>query len=1664
MDQQTTTPLPGARLRPGIIVIAVIALCAAGLGVFALDRAMRQRRDRQTVQWADKAMAEGRYGDAAALFARAVARHPDDADLSIKSGDAFYALSASQPESLQEARVAWEAAARISPNNLIPLRRLLQLNLDWVEVRPSAAAFRELGDVARKIAAISPEDKGAAAAGLVARLGPWFSEGGAIVNAQSAEHDQLLSELGAFQRQDAAEPQVIIYCALARSRRAIELQRAGANARAREPLDDAEQQIAQFAAHPGERDSQLLYRAAEGMAVLAQTHELIDQLPASQPKAIVATQPATTQLATPSPRVLWPTWDLLNQRVNWAGLEIATDSHGIGTPTTRPSGIAAARCRREAQSFVERAAGSATLSDAHFLDTRLLESTLAQANGDFAGAERICREALASRPGSRRVQLSLAHLVGRSHPEQAMAILDQPEKVDDAGPGPVALLRPIVLAEAARQQARLHLDAAASTDDELAREAHVQQATAACQTLASMLVNDSESMKLTGRLRMLQGRYADALHSLDRAIAMSHAQGRGNLDLFEYRATTLLALHEPDLALENLRAVLEADPTRSNDRLTLAGTLIDLARTTETTKQVDRLDQQIPGDARVLALRVRLLIAKNAIDPDPITARQIQEKLATVPEGTTIQKLAKAELSISAGAAADAVRLMGAARKEAPDSIPVALEGVKALVASNTADQARVLLNDALARHPNDRSLLAAQKSLEGPTPVEAYERTLGGEDAAQLLAAIHACRAALDSRDLPRAKEQLETGKRLRADEPLLLDLQFQYDLATRQWSEAGLGADKLAENNFDHMEGLTYRIALQKAQEQLLAAVCTGRQMTLRYGRVVDSWLDYGDALQSVGQYDRAIDSFREALAMDRQNLRAITGTASCFEATGRTPEAEKWIADGRKLAPGDAQLREMELRDQLTHGDPRRLIAGREFAMQSEPQRPDNVIALARVYLQINRNETLADAKSAHEAAAKAVEILGGAVKKWPDDKDCYFWAAHASAVAGDVAGGKQILRRLCERTAWATRPDAEQLLADFCLTWGDPPSAEAAMREAMKRGADGPPMARRLAGVLLRQGAWRPALEALNRFPADPLTQQQRLAIFLAAGNAAEAEKELQNALAANPGNPRVITLLGMLYAAERNETEATRWLDRAVAVGGEDLADRERGALRLKTGADTAGAIREISTAWEARLSDVRAATLLSQAWLRGGDQVRAAQVLETGLTITPWEGELRRSLVALEEGRQSPNWEKVASLISEGRLLAPSDLGWDALEAQLWMSRHEPAKAAALMRHAVQLAETAPLVADATMERRDALKIRPLIPEELWMLLAAHAHDLAVAEADDVISRYGGRDMLSAWAHHARAAVQRRTGAADGGAAEYNTAIAIAQSVGGYKQAAAIVETISAEAGADEAIRRINGYLAAVDGARGDRAAHDPHWDLLRIDLLRRNTELPAAAAEIDKIMTRLDSLPPAAQIDLLRLAVVVYLQDASSVQTQKARAACLALLQRRPDDAWALNNMAIFCIDPSRPSDLAEGLDYGLRAYQSAGRAGEVDPRIADTYGWALAAAGRGEEAIQILAPLAGQLPIPEVQYHLAEAYLSTENAAGAWPHLATAVQLIGRDERAGVRVDPGLRSGVARAFWRALRGSAKQGLGILLQCERHPVSNGTTVADQQAQGAGGK
>ena len=1401
-----TAPATASRLNLKFILIAIIALGAIGLGLVALDRTMRQRRDRQTIEWANQAMAGGHYEDAAAQYARAVARHPDDADLSLKSGDAFYALSATEPEAMPKARVAWEATVKIEPTNLPALQRILQFHLDLAEVRPNPATFDGLDQVAQKMASIAPSDPQVAAALAIAPLGAWFVEDPFSSSADGLAHDKILAALAASAHKHPSDGRSLFYYTLASLRRAIELRASGANQRSRQVLDQAEQDVLDVAGGAGETNVSLLYRAAEAMTVLSETNQRIDQIPIAR-GAVASSQPAATKPTTTpaalTPRHMWPTWDLVADSVNWTGSDSGdAPSVQLLASTTQPADVAAARCLAEAQSLAGRAASVAILSDPHFVDIRLLSGRLAEAAGDIPAAQQICRQTLAAVPQSVRVQLALSKLLAASDPQQAITILEQPENPDDLGPGPKALIRHELLIAAAMQKAALYLHAAEQTDNSPTRQANVQKASAACDTLIAMLVDNPESLKLTARVRILQGRFADALRAIDRASSMNNVRGHRDLDLFGYRATTLLALHQPQAAIESLDTVLEADRSRSSQRLTLVQTLIDLGRLHAAAAQLEVLEKQRSQDPALQELRVRLLAAQNA----------------------------------------------------------------------------------------------------------------------------------------------------------------------------------------------------------------------------------------LEGLGHYEREIEAFQRSVALNANDLAAIKGLAACCLSAGKVPEADGWIARGRALAPADEELAELEFARRLDEGDPRRLIDTYEAAAKKEPDRASAAVMLGRVYLRINTLETLSDPLSAGDALKKAIEILNQAVRKWPDDKSCSFWAAHASAISGDVVGGQQILQQLCSRDAWSRRPEAFQMLADYSLAWGDPTSAEAALKDGMAHGTPSPLLAQHLATLLERRWAWQDALDVLKVQAKDPVFQQQRIAIFIAAGKAAEAGGELASALQMDPTDARAMAIMGSLYCEVHDNSHAASWLDRAIAADDDELAHRERGVLRLRQRpADPQGAIADLSIACEANLSDTGAALLLGEAHVRNHDTAGAEAVLQTALETTPSDQDLRLGLISLEQSSASPNWERIAMLIEGGRMLAPSDYTWDATEARMWLGRGEAPRAAALMRHAVQVAANATLATDANFNQQRAKIVRALLKDEMRMLLAAHAHPAVLAEADKVISKYGPLDMISAWAHYARALVQARTNASDAGRAEYNSAISTSLAAVGFDGAAAIVRAINDESGTNEAVGQIDSYLASIHAGQGPvsngSSTYDPRWDLLRIDLLRGSSKFAAAAGRIDKMMPHLAELAANSQIELLRMAVIVYLQDQPTPQVDKARGACAELLKRLPDDSWALNNMAVMCIESSSAPEPQKALALARRAYQAAGRTGPIDPQIADTYGWALARAGQPDEAVRVLEPIAGRLSTSEINCHLAEAYLYLENVKSAWPHLANAFFLIQRDRLQGHPIDQNLYREFADLTWRACR-----------------------------------
>ena len=174
------------------------------------------------------------------------------------------------------------------------------------------------------------------------------------------------------------------------------------------------------------------------------------------------------------------------------------------------------------------------------------------------------------------------------------------------------------------------------------------------------------------------------------------------------------------------------------------------------------------------------------------------------------------------------------------------------------------------------------------------------------------------------------------------------------KRWDEADSILKKMSASNQDQMNGLSYRLDLARSRGDAAGSLATAREMTERYADFAGSWAALGEALLTGGRSSLALKSFATALSLDANNLPSLRGAGVMWSCPRPNTRGGTMDCPRPQAATDDAEFRELELRVELLAGDPRRLIARYEEAMQREPARADNVVALARVYLASRRGE--------------------------------------------------------------------------------------------------------------------------------------------------------------------------------------------------------------------------------------------------------------------------------------------------------------------------------------------------------------------------------------------------------------------------------------------------------------------------------------------------------------------------------------------------------------------------------------------------------------------------------------------------------------------------------------------------------------------------------------
>jgi len=203
------------------------------------------------------------------------------------------------------------------------------------------------------------------------------------------------------------------------------------------------------------------------------------------------------------------------------------------------------------------------------------------------------------------------------------------------------------------------------------------------------------------------------------------------------------------------------------------------------------------------------------------------------------------------------------------------------------------------------------------------------------------------------------------------------------------------------------------------------------------------------------------------------------------------------------------------------------------------------------------------------------------------------------------------------------------------------------------------------------------------------------------------------------------------------------------------------------------------------------------------------------------------------------------------------------------------------------------------------------------------------------------------------------------------------------------------------------------------RANEDPRWKIMMALLRQAQGKLEASVQSLEEVLALKEQgkLRPQDKETALRLGGTLYLMVG---RPDDARKCYVELLDIRPDDLTALNNLACLLAENLSPPRPQEALKYSTRAYEILQRTGQRDPNIMDTHGWMLTLAGQTDAGIDMLRQVNDAKTMPEGHYHLGMAYIQKEFPEEAQRELDTAADLIKRDKQLKKSVDPALEKRV--------------------------------------------
>ncbi|HWP40872.1 MAG TPA: tetratricopeptide repeat protein, partial [Tepidisphaeraceae bacterium] len=720
-------------------------------------------------------------------------------------------------------------------------------------------------------------------------------------------------------------------------------------------------------------------------------------------------------------------------------------------------------------------------------------------------------------------------------------------------------------------------------------------------------------------------------------------------------------------------------------------------------------------------------------------------------------------------------------------------------------------------------------------------------------------------------------------------------------------------------------------------------------------------------------------------------------CSYASNRLTLARSYIEQGRHLFPNNVLLREMELQHELAHGDPEKVIAPRQEQLNKTPDNKRAWALLGNAYLAVARHK--AGDPAAKQFLDKARDTFAQALAKWPDDISFVKAIADVAVQSKNYADGEKAIRDLQAQPQWQNKPEPTLLLADLYVQSGKPADAEKVLRSYLSANPTAIPVQLKLATVLSQAGKAEEAMKVLSESNAsDPQVHKSRIELLIINKRLDEALKESNAALAGNPNpSPALLTQHAFVLMSLGRTSEALEILDRVLASNPDNVeALFYRGSLFVSARRNLDQAVRDLQTVREAMSDNVEARLYLADAYVFKDDLEAAIAELEAAVRQLPDARQPKIRLLELYAQSEPPRWRDADRVLKDARQnpRLANDIELLNAEALMWLKRKDVNKAGEVIT--------------------TALKQSPnnlnLFRTYCEVLHQAKQHRELLRVTDGPVKSKQAPWWFYVYRGRALKALDDKQAALD----EFSAGL---EAAGADEDAATrIVQAIAEEIGVAPAKIRI-----ASRAQKGEN-----RWRMMMAYLCQIEPDIQQAINWTEQVINDSKSTPQEIEAAQRMLGPLYLRLDPPEVT--KAVAVFQKMLERRPDDPAALNNLACTMILPNSGYTPQDALVYSQKAYDIMERAGRVEPMIHDTHGYVLVLNGRVEEGLHLLQQALEKQAFPEGYYHLGEAYLAmkvpmTTDAEQAFNQAKTLLDRAARDNQP---VDLALKQKVEQALER--------------------------------------